>query len=215
MCFVYIDSFNGSSDEQYDNTIIGSNSGGENKQIHLVIRKKKIYFGFYCNDIASETALTERTWYHVCCSYDMGTRTLKIYLDGKLDCKSEGRHSPLQGNSETFFSQYAGGRCLNGDIADFKIVPKALMIEKDVVDHAKSFPNFCDKENRCGAFAVDSSEDAVVMKLNSLKAGYFLDALVHLCLALQHHIHLRRRRETAFFHAIALLFHFEFDFEIF
>ena len=60
MCWIYIRKFN--TTDQNDNAIIGQNSGGKNSQLHLVVRDRKLHFGFYGNDSTGNTVLEECTW---------------------------------------------------------------------------------------------------------------------------------------------------------
>ena len=60
MCWIYIRKFN--TTDQNDNAIIGQNSGGNNSQLHLVVRDRKLHFGFYGNDSTGNTVLEECTW---------------------------------------------------------------------------------------------------------------------------------------------------------
>ena len=56
---------------------------------HILIRSHQLYFGHF-NDVASGTKyLTTARWYHVGFTFDCGTRTISIYLDGMLDASHQ------------------------------------------------------------------------------------------------------------------------------
>ena len=78
----------------------------------------------------------------MCFSYNKDKKTQSIYLNCKLDSESVGKHVPLQGNAEVFISQYSNGRCLNGNIADLKVLLFASTTKEEVFDRMMKFPLF-------------------------------------------------------------------------
>ncbi|CAF4149565.1 unnamed protein product, partial [Rotaria magnacalcarata] len=56
-----------------------------NKCLHINIRNKKLYFGFYNDDLQGGTEILLNEWIHVAFSFDKVTSMQTIYLNGYLD----------------------------------------------------------------------------------------------------------------------------------
>ncbi len=67
-----------------DLPILGGTTGQNNQGLHLMIRNKKPYMGFYTNDLADPTVLTEYTWYHLAFRYTAATKEQAIFVNGNL-----------------------------------------------------------------------------------------------------------------------------------
>lgn len=68
--------------------------------LHLLIRNKKIHFGFYGVDCHGQTILDPDQWYHFAFVYDYPNLTQFIYLNGVLECKRTSAE-PFLGNSSS------------------------------------------------------------------------------------------------------------------
>ena len=55
------------------------------KCLHYVLRRNKLYLGFYSDDIIGTTNLTTSVWYHVAFVYDFSLNIKSVYLNGLLD----------------------------------------------------------------------------------------------------------------------------------
>ena len=53
--------------------------------LHLLIRRSKVFLGFYSNDLTGSATLAASTWYHVAFVFDCFTRGRQIYLNGFID----------------------------------------------------------------------------------------------------------------------------------
>jgi len=106
-----------------DYSIYGTDTGGTNKGLHLIVRNRKYYMGFYSNDCASPTGSTLNRWEHVAFVY--GGRAMKIYVNGKLT-KTCTNKNPFTGTSTVNIGQWASGRKWVGSIRDAKIYDHAL-----------------------------------------------------------------------------------------
>ena len=70
--------------------------------LHLKIYHKRLYMGFYSDDLDCKTELVTSTWYHAAFVYDYRSRSQHIYLNGIQDCR---RHSagPYLGSNGTIY----------------------------------------------------------------------------------------------------------------
>lgn len=84
-----------------DYCILGTPTNSYQEGIHLVLRNRKPYFGFYSNDLEGNTLLEENRWYHVVWRYTKQTGEQAIYVDGKLDSRSLG-HPSYKGKEKLF-----------------------------------------------------------------------------------------------------------------
>jgi len=106
-----------------DYSIFGTDTGGTNKGLHLIVRNRKYYMGFYNNDCASPTGSALNKWEHVAFVY--GDRAMKIYVNGKLT-KTCTNKSSFIGTSTVNLGQWAKDRKWVGGIRDAKIYSRAL-----------------------------------------------------------------------------------------
>ena len=135
MCWVKVDSPSSNPGEQFDQTVVGQTSSRTRQCLHIVLRRMKPYFGFYNMDTASQTQLLVNTWYHLACVYDLDSRTQSIYLNGRLDTRSEPCIAPLEGNHELYYSCYASGRPLEGLLAAPLFLSNFVATEVDICQH--------------------------------------------------------------------------------
>ena len=56
-----------------------------NHCLHAYLINRKPYFGFWSNDVASDTELLLNIWTHLSFTYDAPSRTGSIFINGKLD----------------------------------------------------------------------------------------------------------------------------------
>jgi len=103
-----------------DNAIFGTAQYGNGSGLHCIIRDHCARFDFYCNGMAGMTPIPLREWSHVAFVYNMEDQSQSIIVNGELDVHSCG-HSPLKGNVPLDIGSWAGGRYLDGDIAEFRV----------------------------------------------------------------------------------------------
>jgi uncharacterized repeat protein (TIGR01451 family) len=127
MAWINISAFSGDSDE----TVFGTDQTGLYSQgLHLVIRNRKPYMGFYANDTAGRTPLTEGTWYHVVWRYRVYAGWYPIweqaiFVNGQLDT-STGGHYPFIGSGPVHIGRWANNYYFNGKIDEAAIFSRAL-----------------------------------------------------------------------------------------
>ena len=69
-----------------DYPILGQcDSFANDRCLHLVIRNRKVFLGFFSDDLGGVTDLIASRWYHTAFVFDRSTRTQFVYLDGVLD----------------------------------------------------------------------------------------------------------------------------------
>ena len=66
--------------------IIGTKTNSYQQGIHLLIRNRKPYFGFYNNDLQGKTVLEAGKWYHLVWRYNKLSGEQAIYLNGNHRC---------------------------------------------------------------------------------------------------------------------------------
>jgi two-component SAPR family response regulator len=84
-----------------DYCIIGTKNNNYQQGIHLLIRNRKPYFGFYNNDLRGKTELEAGRWYHLVWRYNKFSGEQAIFLNGKLDSRSVG-HPAYKGRDNLY-----------------------------------------------------------------------------------------------------------------
>lgn len=79
------------SNANRDSAILGSTSrnGAHSSLLHLTLRNKRPYLGFFHNDTAGRTVIEEKKWYHLAYVYNKKNLQQLIYVNGKLDVDSK------------------------------------------------------------------------------------------------------------------------------
>jgi flagellar hook-associated protein FlgK len=65
-----------------DNGMVGHGTASANNGLHLGERNRRIYFGFYSNDLQSDAVLNATTWYNIVWRFAFGTKQKRIFLNG-------------------------------------------------------------------------------------------------------------------------------------
>lgn len=110
-----------------DYCILGTKNNSYQQGIHLLIRDKKPYFGFYNNDLQGKTILEAGRWYHLVWRYNKLSGEQAIFLNGKLDSRSLGH--PAYKGRENLYIGVAGfnwSSNMNGAIDNLSIWSRAL-----------------------------------------------------------------------------------------
>jgi len=84
-----------------DYCIIGTPNNSYQEGIHLLIRNRQPYFGFYSNDLAGKTLMEANRWYYMVWRYNKMNGEQAIFVDGKLDSRSLG-HPSYKGRDKLF-----------------------------------------------------------------------------------------------------------------
>jgi two-component SAPR family response regulator len=124
-----------------DYCIIGTKTNSYQQGIHLVIRDKKPYFGFYTNDVQGNTELEPDRWYHLVWRYNKLSGEQAIFLNGKLDCRSLG-HPAYKGRDNLYIgvAGFNWSSNMNGAIDNLSIWSRALgeeeiwQLNKEVIE---------------------------------------------------------------------------------
>jgi two-component SAPR family response regulator len=124
-----------------DYCIIGTKNNSYQQGIHLLIRDKKPYFGFYNNDLQGKTILEAGRWYHLVWRYNKLSGEQAIFLNGKPDSRSLGH--PAYKGRENLYMGVAGfnwSSNMNGAIDNLSIWSRALgeeeiwQLNKEVIE---------------------------------------------------------------------------------
>jgi hypothetical protein len=121
--------------DQGDQTILAQEAIGTGECLHITIRNMKPYFGFYGHDTGSKTELSLHTWYHLGFVYDVNTRTQLIYVNGRLDARSDVSIPPLRGNHDLYYSHYYKGRPLKGLLAAPHLLSGRAASQEEIIQH--------------------------------------------------------------------------------
>lgn len=124
-----------------DYCIIGTKTNSYQQGIHLLIRDKKPYFGFYNNDVQGNTILEPDRWYHLVWRYNKLSGEQAIFLNGKLDCRSLG-HPAYKGRDNLYIgvAGFNWSSNMNGAIDNLSIWSRALgeeeiwQLNKEVIE---------------------------------------------------------------------------------
>jgi hypothetical protein len=101
----------------YDEAVLGATDPGE---LHFTIRDEKPYLGFWGNDLAGNTLLTEGIWYHIAWRYQISSGEQAIFINGQLD-KAESGHPAYQKNNILNIGMLENANYFTGFIDDFRI----------------------------------------------------------------------------------------------
>jgi two-component SAPR family response regulator len=114
-------------DRKLDYCILGTPTSSYQEGIHLVIRMRKPYFGFYSNDLAGNMIFEEGKWYYVTWRYTKLTGEQAIFVNGKLDSRSLG-HPSYKGKDKLLVgvAGYSNRTNMYGSIDDLVIWSRAL-----------------------------------------------------------------------------------------
>jgi two-component SAPR family response regulator len=110
-----------------DYCILGTKNNSYQQGIHLLIRDKKPYFGFFNNDLQGKTVLEAGKWYHLVWRYNKLNGEQAIFLNGKLDSRSLGH--PAYKGRENLYIGVAGfnwSSNMNGAIDNLSIWSRSL-----------------------------------------------------------------------------------------
>lgn len=132
-------------DLQIDNqSILGNDEASPNNSLHLTIRQKKPYLGFFANDTPGKTELAENNWYHITWRYNKSSQEQAIFVNGVLD-NSETNHTAFQGNGIVRIGKWFSEYYFKGKIAHVRIYNRALYpeeIKQDMDDDLKAIASF-------------------------------------------------------------------------
>lgn len=110
-----------------DYCIIGTKNNSYQQGIHLLLRDRKPYFGFYNNDLQGKTVLEAGKWYHLVWRYNKLNGEQAIYLNGKLDSRSLG-HPAYKGRDNLYIgiAGFNWSSYMLGSIDNLSIWSRAL-----------------------------------------------------------------------------------------
>lgn len=110
-----------------DYCVIGTKNNSYQQGIHLLLRNRKPYFGFYNNDLRGKTAIEAGKWYHLVWRYNKFSGEQAIFVNGKLDSRSVG-HPAYKGRDNLFIGQagFSQQAYMYGEIDNLSIWSRAL-----------------------------------------------------------------------------------------
>ncbi|NET85023.1 MAG: hypothetical protein F6J94_24835, partial [Moorea sp. SIO1F2] len=128
-----------------DVSILGTDSRETNEGLHLIIRNKKAYMGFFNNDLEGKTELKPGEWIYIVWRYRKYKAEQAIFINGVKDNFSEG-HPAFKGDEPVLIGRWSTGKSdgnstyFQGQIAEVKIWNKALEDEQISLNYSKYQP---------------------------------------------------------------------------
>ncbi len=125
--WVKIDNY---QENKSDYCVIGTSSNTYQQGIHLNIRHKKPYFGFFANDLQGKTRIEAKRWHHIVWRYNKLNGEQAIFVDGKLDSRSLG-HPTYKGRENIYIGlAYSESSAMIGLIDNLSIWSRTLSEEE-------------------------------------------------------------------------------------
>ncbi|NES83263.1 MAG: hypothetical protein F6K10_18675, partial [Moorea sp. SIO2B7] len=125
-----------------DVSILGTDTTETNEGLHLIIRNKKAYMGFFNNDLEGKTELKPGEWIYLVWRYRKYKAEQAIFINGVKDNFSEG-HPAFKGDDPVLIGRWSKGKWddkstyFKGQIAEVKIWNKALEDEQIYSNYSK------------------------------------------------------------------------------
>ncbi|MDJ0518511.1 MAG: hemopexin repeat-containing protein [Trichodesmium sp. MO_231.B1] len=119
--WIFVNSFPSGSDL----TILGANHRQTNRGLHLIIRNKKPYMGFFQNDTWGQTEIESGKWYCLTWRYDKDKKEQALFINGDND-KSETGHDPFEGPGKLNIGRWEDSNYFNGKIDEVRVYDRAL-----------------------------------------------------------------------------------------
>jgi two-component SAPR family response regulator len=112
--------------DRRDFTILGTEQNNYRKGLHLQLRDRRAYFGFWANDLNGNTHLRENQWYHITWRYTKYSGEQAIFINGLNDGSSL-NHPPFMGNEPLIIGKAIKmNNFFNGKISDLTIWKRPL-----------------------------------------------------------------------------------------
>ena len=108
-----------------DLPVFGTDETAQNAGLHLILRDRRPYFGFYGNDTAGRTVVPPETWTHLAFRYDAAAGEQAIFVNGVLDSAAAG-HAPFQGTGLVRLGRWASRFHFAGAMAEVRLWSRAL-----------------------------------------------------------------------------------------
>lgn len=110
--------------------VSAGNAAGMHQLLHFGFRNTNVFMcAFYSNDLDTTATYTDTKWHHYACTFDVITRTRKIYVDGVLVASGIAT-SAFQGASAIDVGRLStGSSYLNGLIDDVRIYGEYMSAE--------------------------------------------------------------------------------------
>lgn len=108
----------------FDQSVFCNFSQQTDHALHLIIRHKKLYTGFYFNDSTHPQPLSANQWYFVTWAYDAATREQISSVDGVIH--TSGNHRPFKGTVPVDIGRWVGNRFYKGKLYGIRIYDTVL-----------------------------------------------------------------------------------------
>jgi len=155
-----------------DYCIIGTKNNTYQQGIHLLVRDRKPYFGFYNNDLRGKTNLEAGKWYHLVWRYNKLSGEQAIFLNGKLDSRSLG-HPAYKGRDNLYIglAGFSKASYMHGAIDNLSIWSRALG-EEEIWGMSKEVIEIVPVKNVFILYPIISRSAIVILALLLLVFAY-------------------------------------------
>lgn len=110
-----------------DNAIFGHGTASTRNGLHLAERSTGVYFGFFADDLAGNTAMVANRYYHICWVYNRTTAQKFIYLNAVLDgSATQNTYTGTGNNFEVGRYPWGTSNVMSGDIPVAKMYNRVL-----------------------------------------------------------------------------------------
>lgn len=156
-----------------DYCIIGTKNNSYQQGIHLLIRNRKPYFGFYNNDLQGQTVLEAGQWYHMVWRYNKLSGEQAIYVNGKLDSRSQG-HPAYKGRDNLYIgvAGFSWSSNMYGNIDNLSIWSRALG-EEEIWGMSKEVIEIVPIKNVFILYPILSRSIMAILILSLMVLAYF------------------------------------------
>lgn len=156
-----------------DYCIIGTKNNSYQQGIHLLVRDKKPYFGFYNNDLWGKTILDAGKWYHLVWRYNKLSGEQAIFLNGKLDSRSLG-HPAYKGRDNLYIglAGFSWSSYMLGSIDNLSIWSRTLG-EEEIWGMSKEVIEIVPIKNVFILYPILSRSLLAILALSLLVFAYF------------------------------------------
>ena len=156
-----------------DYCIIGTKNNSYQQGIHLLIRNKKPYFGFFNNDLQGKTILEAGRWYHLVWRYNKLSGEQAIFLNGKLDNRSLG-HPAYKGRDNLYIgvAGFNWSSYMVGNIDNLSIWSRALG-EEEIWGMSKEVIEIVPIKNVFILYPILSKSVLILLALSLLLLAWF------------------------------------------
>ncbi len=125
------------SERNEDLSILGTTKAAPNQGLHLTLRGRKPYMGFYNNDLGGQTTIDAGQWYHIAWRFDISTMEQSLFVNGKKEA-SRTAVGAFEGEGMVFLGRCFEGRIFSGFLSELRIW-KIARSDSDIANNYRHY----------------------------------------------------------------------------